>query len=266
MDHLVKQIRLSLHAYKKGDFAPPISEIIIVSTLKQRFLLKEQLQKEITIPVSDRAPIENTVCQNNIKFVSAKDLQGGSLTVGLGLGLTDPKRIVNLAPKELREERNSRRNKKRIIKFSTLLLLTCLSVSLIPGMELSDKTARLNRLKKEYQILKPKMNKARQRVQQVQSFVKKIDGRILISDTVHHLYEYLLPGIYFHSLNFTEDGNLTIEGYSKVRGSINAFQEKLVQSSQFQNIRLQFATKRTIFGEELIHFKINTQLARRTQP
>jgi len=54
---------------------------------------------------------------------------------------------------------------------------------------------------------------------------------------------------------------LTIQGYAESHALINDFQVRLIQSAQFHDVDLKFATKRKIANMPVIDFEIVSQLA-----
>jgi hypothetical protein len=51
-----------------------------------------------------------------------------------------------------------------------------------------------------------------------------------------------------------------VQGYSQTQAGINDFQSKLIQSSQFHDVNLLFATNRKIGNMSVMDFKIAMQL------
>ena len=61
-----------------------------------------------------------------------------------------------------------------------------------------------------------------------------------------------------------ENRSLTLQGVSQLRAEINNLQKKLVQSPMFENVNLEYSTKRRAFrGVELTDFKITCTVARK---
>ena len=92
---------------------------------------------------------------------------------------------------------------------------------------------------------------------------KNIQERTNIADVIAELYRITPSEITFKSLYFTEQKQITIQGFSKTRSSVNNFQNQLVNSAIFEDVTLQYASRSRTLGEELTDFKITVKLSDR---
>ena len=94
----------------------------------------------------------------------------------------------------------------------------------------------------------------------VETFYQELKRRIIIVDLIHELNKLTPNDISFRSLLLDDNGSFTIQGYAQTSTGVNDFQSRLVRSAIFNEVNLQFATKRKIFNMEVTDFKIISKL------
>lgn len=258
--NIIKQCELSLAAYQKENWGPPIGVLLIVSTVPEAMHLREKLEDQMKIMTGVFAPAENVRCQKNIDLSAMRDKFGVSISVGLGVSLSDARKLVNLAPQKVHDTKQGKIRKSRWVKFIFLFPLVCILGSAILGSELYQKTAYLNKIKDQGQQIKSQLQNSRQQAQFVKAFNDEVKRRVYIADLMKSLYDLTPSEISFRSLNLDGKRNFTIQGYGETGRSVNNFQAALMKSAVFQDVSLQFSTKRKVFNTEITDFKINSRL------
>ena len=120
----------------------------------------------------------------------------------------------------------------------------------------------LELLQKKIKETEPSVNKIKEKIKRLKFIQGRLNPAVSAIDIIHELYQLTPPEISFSILYLDEDNLLTLQGTSEVGSAVNIFQKNLVDSSSFQNVTLQYATKRKVFKGELTDFKITCQMAK----
>lgn len=257
---LISQIELSLGVYKKESMGPEIKKVYILSTLTETLAFGSKLEQELKIPTRVLTSFENVLCQKNINLGSMKDQAGVALAVSLGMHLADQKRLLNLMPQEVHDTKNTSLRRRRWVKFILLFITAFFLVTLILGKEMYENMVYLDQVKEQIEEIQPKLKKVKEKKEFVEVLNNELVERIFVSDIIVDLFKIAPEEISFRSLNMDNKGNLTIQGYAQTGSSVNDFQRKLVRSTVFGDVNLQYATKRKVFNMDVTDFKIDFKL------
>lgn len=256
MDDIVEQIKLSIDSYSKENVGPNVDKVKIFSDLKEAAILRDRLKDGLDLESEVIAPFENILCEKNMTIAGVKNPSGVSLTVGLGLLLSDIKNLVNLTPQEVHDNKDDKQRKLKRISFFVLFIL-CFSVLLGSfGLDLDQKKGYLNKLKKRTGEVAPEVEAAINRKATVEVFDKEFKNRVFVPALIDELYKLTPQEISYNSLLLTERNKFTVQGYSETGGSVNDLRANMVKSSMFKEVNLQFATKRRFHKVEITDFKI----------
>lgn len=259
--NVIKQVELSLGAYHKEGLGPPVGEMFILSSLPQAVSFRDELERRTKLPAAVFIPSENVFCRKDMDVSAMKGAAGTAVAVGIGLSLSDVRKLANLAPQKVHDTKEGRVRKTRWAKFVFLFLIVHVLGAAILGAELYQKEAYLKELKNRVAQTKPRMQDALRQTQFVESFTGELKNRVIIAGLLDSLYDLTPPGISFRSLSLDEKRHFTIQGYGTTSRGVNDFQAALVRSPAFQEVNLRFATKRKIFNMDVTDFKIDTRLA-----
>ncbi len=257
---IYKQIELSLSTYQKENFGPDVKKVILLSGPQETLILRDRIERELSLPVEIWSPLDNVVCQKYVAVGDLKEIPVGALTVGFGLLFSDSKKLMNLTPQEIHNTQKNKQRKIQWIQFSVLLGLTLIFVFLIWGGELYQKINHLNSIKAKIDQTKPLFKEAERKIQFVKVLTDELNNGIFVPDLINDLYKLAPEDISLRSLNLDERGTFSIQGYALTRSGLNTFQANLVQSPRLKEVNLQFSTERKIFNMDVIDFQINSQL------
>ena len=257
---LVHQLELSLSAYEKDQMGPKIERMMILSSLPEVHLLKEKVEKEWKVPVDVFSPFDHVLSQKNLNLSGLKDQMGLSLSAGLGFVLSDTSHWMNFTPQEVHDTKRIKQRNQELVKFIGLFLVAfTLSLSIL-GIELYQRTVFSNQLAKRLDELEPRLKKAKEKMAFIQDLEGETKSRIYLNEVTHELFNLLPADITFSSLQLDTNGQFAIQGYAETSAGVNNLQAAMLKSPIFQDVSLQFATKRKIFNTELTDFKITCQL------
>ncbi len=257
---LVDQIEMSFSVYQKDTMGPQITKIVILSSMVQANLLRDKCEEQFKCAVLVMSSLDHVMCQKKIDVSSLKNEVGLSLACGLGLLLSHLPHTLNLTPQEVHATKKSSVRKKKIVQFVFLFILTIGLLGFVLGRNYFKKVSKLTEITSQVEKIQGKVLRAKQKTEFIDQFQKEFSKRIYVADFIFELNGLTPQDISFRSVHFNGKGFLTIQGYAENRSSINNFQGKLVKSSMFHDVSLEFATKRKIFNMEVTGFKINCSL------
>jgi len=260
---LIKQIGLSLRAYKNEKKGPDIEKLYILSPIEDATFLRSRFEEGVDMKVSFLSPLQNVLCKKNIDLSPLKGSSGVSLTVSSGLHFGEEGKRINLIPKEIVDIKATKIIKSLWIRFIVLSSFMLLLVGGSFGVQVFKKNTYLNKIKKEVARVRAEAKKVDKNLRFVDAIKDEFSGRTFVADMLREIIRLTPEEISFRSLTLNESGNLAIQGYAQENTSINIFQAGLVKSPFFNNVNLQFATKRKTYNMEVTDFKINMQVSKK---
>ncbi|MBF0479718.1 MAG: PilN domain-containing protein [Candidatus Omnitrophica bacterium] len=256
------QIELSLKLYRKERFGDEIGKIFVVSSLKEMTELAGTLEKRFHLPIEFISPVDN-VFSSGVPIVNQiKEHPGLSLSVCLGLGASDSKSLVNLIAKHIRDEKIAHGKQKQLYQFVGLTFLALFLTVCIVGLDLAFKMTTLNKTNERISEMNADTTTAEAKINLVKNVEEHFSRRIFVPALMAKLYQATPEDITFRSFNINQTGDVVIGGYAQSGTSVNLFQSRLVASPDFSDVSLQFTTKRKLFNQDVIEFKIQLKLKR----
>lgn len=260
VDGILQQIGLTLGTYRKDKMGSEVTQIFLVSTGSEGMPLKERLSDYYHLPVEVCTPFDDIPCLKNANMADVPLSGGVSLMSPVGLLFADSRKQMNFLPAQVKESRRVRRSRSLWMRFLMAFVATAV-LSYFAVMSIVNKDAvYLNKLEKALKINKEKAARTERRIKFFDEIRARIAGRILVTDVLAELHR-LTPGeITLQSLSFSSRGELTIQGMVSMNISVNSFQQSLIQSPFFKDVKLEYATKRRRLDGEYTDFKIVCQL------
>lgn len=257
----VEQIHLTINAYQKENISDTISKITLFSALKEGDLLKAGLATEDKIPVDMVNPLTEVFCRKDV-LPAALEREGVSVAVGLGLALAEKRKMINLLPLEVSDSlkiKQKRREWAKIVSLSTLVSMLIIGIFVLSVHRKSQVVEHLAGLVRETE---QKVSEIRERSKRWDILKEKLAAKVTVMKIISELYNVTPMSISYRSVQLDEKRALTLQGMSENSTDINNLQQSLVQSPLFDNVTLQYATKRKMFrGSEVTDFKITCQVA-----
>ncbi|HOW35220.1 MAG TPA: pilus assembly protein PilM [Candidatus Omnitrophota bacterium] len=282
--NLIEEINLTVATYVKENIGENISRGLLVSSLSQIAILRERMEAENKALASGAEsgdnteaergrrlyavnpetlnPLTNIPQKKSFKKPIALEQAGVSLAVGLGLVLEKPEGLVNLIPSEVS---STRENRKRRQEWSRLIILLVGVVLLFMGtiaVKIYKNSMYLQQLQGKISEAEPAVREVKEKVRRLNFIKERFNPVATGIDIIYELYNLAPAEISFSMVHLGEDGTLDLQGTSETGSGVNALQRRLVNSSLFGNVTLQYATKRKIFKGELTDFKITCHLVK----
>ncbi|MCB9747411.1 MAG: pilus assembly protein PilM [Candidatus Omnitrophica bacterium] len=257
---LIDQLQRSLAAYHKEGMGSEPQRIFLIINVMEKDALKERLEREFKKPVEILSGFEKFSFARNVNINQIRNQGGVSLAVGLGMLLKEPQKMMSLFPAEIQEGKRIKGRRRSWVIFFLLLLINLGLFSVLPTLHWQQKEKYLKQLENEIQSIKPQIEEEKKKKQFVEIFYQELKRRIIIVDLIHELNKLTPNDISFRSLLLDDNGSFTIQGYAQTSTGVNDFQSRLVRSAIFNEVNLQFATKRKIFNMEVTDFKIISKL------
>ena len=257
----IQQMDLTIDAYRKQRMGPDITKIFIISTMLEASQLKIRFQEEYKLTVDILTPLDNLPCQKDFKLAPLWNQNGVSLTAGLGLLFSNPKKTINLLPQEIHHTTRTRLRKREWVKLGLGIFLSMILGMSIFMVDIYRDSMYLKQIQKKSDQIKSNVEQAERKIQAMRFIKEQFNDRILVADIVSELYNLMPLEISLRSFSLDSNGLIVIQGFGQTGASVNAFQSQLVSSPFLKDVTLQYATQRKRLNQDVTDFKITCQLS-----
>jgi len=257
-----EQIDLTIRTYINEKIGPNISGILLVSSIAEVSLLKEKLMTDYMAKVEVADPMENVRQKRNLALPAALSEDGVSLAVSLGLVLMKSGKTINLLPEEVTDTRRIKLKRLQWVQFLTLFIITFLLAVGVWGIHIYKGSRYLKELQFQIDKTKSAVKKIKEKQRRFNFIKKRLGSGISAVDIIYELYNLTPQDISYSLLYIKEDNSLSLKGVAQESSSVNALQSGLVKSPLFEDVTLQYVTKRRVFKGELTDFKIDCRVLR----
>lgn len=253
---LARQVGLSLRSYRSEAMGPEIRNIILVSRIPQAELLKNRMEKDLNILVRVSPALEGWSVTRKLARQAGLASGGNNVAAACGLGLVDLRKALNLTPPEVHEGKQINRRRREWVMFVLLFAVAFTLGVAVFGVELVLKKQQLSRVKDQARALEPAIREGKNKAALVGAFRQKISERVMIARVMDELHALTPADVSYRSIYLDERNQLTLQGYAETGASVNILHQLLVKAPSFQNVTMEFATKRRVFNIEVTDFKI----------
>ena len=280
----IEQIELTVATYAKDRIGDDIARVILISPMPDINLLKEQLMARCH-PGEGGAPAAGAMkipydTKRNLFLIDTADplcvlaqkkgldaprrlgASGVSLAATAGLALAQPKKLTNLLPAEVRDTRRLHQSQRQWLRFGALFLCACALGAGVFGAALYRNTAYLRQLEKAADTAASKTRMIEEKIRRLNVIREKFAPAVSVSDIIYELYAVTPASVSFRTVRFVGSGTIELQGASEDAAGATVLQKNLVDSALFENVTLQYATKRKVFQGELTDFRITCHIAR----
>ncbi len=259
----LEEIQVTISAYQKENPGKDISRMLVSSSLSQAVLLKNKIEAELSISTDVVDPLSTIGKSKDLQLPISLYQKGVSLMLGVGLCLSKQDKLINLLPAEVSLSRETQYLKQEWVK---LVVLVGIAGGLLVtgfGLQIYQKRSQLKTLEQKFTESRSKVDAIKRKMEQLDVIQKQFNDRVLMVDVIQELYRLTPRDITYTVIELGEENSLTLQGVASAGVGINVFQKSLVDSLFFENVNLQYATKRKVPEGEITDFKI---VCRMTKP
>ena len=148
----------------------------------------------------------------------------------------------------------------QIIRFIVLVLIAAGLAGSGMGITYLRNFRHLARLEKTLKGVRAEAEQAQQKIQLVEAVTRELNTRLSVSELFEALHQYTPGDITLRAVDVSDEGVISVQGYARERVLVHEFQNNLVKSNLFPEVSLKFATKRTLYQQEMTDFKIVARL------
>ena len=257
----IEQVGLTIATYAKEKIGEDIAEIIFVGALRDAHVLKTRLEAEYKLPVKFFRSLEHVTVKKDIKMLDL-DRLGISLAVALGL-MTGLETFVNLMPIEVSGKREMKAKRQEFLRLLFFIGLIMILVGFIFAIRIYKQEFYLRQIEQKNTEIVERVNIIKEKVKRLDFMNGRMSPKVTVIDIVRELYQLTPPDVSFNLISIDENNVLTLQGVSETGSGVNLFQKNLANSPFFQDVNLQYVTKRKIFKGELTDFKMTCQIAKK---
>jgi Tfp pilus assembly PilM family ATPase/Tfp pilus assembly protein PilN len=259
-ERLRSEIDKTLTSYEKESETIRAGEAVFTGNISGITGLKDELEKSLNMKVEfidpfERAPLNIPAS----KYQSYVTQASYSSLIGTAVGGEE----VDLIPRALKISRATGIIKKKSAISVILTLAVIASASFMVWNEIHNKELSLKILESELKDIAP----AAEEIEKMRLSSDVIKSQLIkkseVSDILNELYKIVPPNIYLVLCTY-EDERVELKGTANVLSDVFKLVTILENSTYFQNVKVRYATKRKVGGEELIDFEISCPLGRWT--
>jgi len=260
MASFAEAIGLTLGVYKKESGHGDIARAVVISSSPKGSILKETLAKLYACPIDVMAPLDNIVRDKKMPVPQSCQDQGVSITAGAGFCSYFQEPEINLIPPDVVDRKRMRSQQKVVMRFLFVLFMALVLGGAILTLDISRKDMYLKKLEAKIGDVDKQVTQAEDKFAFLKFAQDQRQNRIFIPDVIRLLYQIIPDTVSFRALLLNAQGVFEIQGYADTQASINQVQNRLVNSKIFEDITLQYATKRKRFNDEFMEFKLSCRI------
>ncbi|MDP8266520.1 MAG: pilus assembly protein PilM [Candidatus Aceula meridiana] len=261
-DAFVREVGMTLESYQKEKIGPLPQKIILLAPPEAIVGFSQKIQSELQLNAEFIDPYQYFIEAKEIAIPIISKGDYYSLVVPSGLAVKGGQKNFNLLPKVVSDQRKAKAKKSAWIKFLLLASLIILFGSGILLTKVQQEKNRFDNIKEKLAELKPRIEEIKRKKEHIEAIEKYLNVKPLSVDIIYELYNLTPKDASFRLIYVDPQDNVTLQGIAEKLSSVNGFQSRLVNSSLFTNVNLQYATQRKIFQGEITDFKITAEIVR----
>ncbi|VAX36084.1 hypothetical protein MNBD_UNCLBAC01-981 [hydrothermal vent metagenome] len=257
----IQQIGLTVGTYKKEKMGAAVEAGFVFSSMDIPDFFIDKLKEEHGFSVEKVCSMDNVPYTQDIALARLWENEGVSLSASAGILLgRDEKRNINLIPQKVTDSRQIKEIKKQGLQSVILIGLIIFFSSMALILEGNHKSRHLQYIQDETKKIRPKVKKTKKLKTRLGVLGHTFDGEVLVAEIIKELYALTPKDIAYNSFDLNNKKEIVLEGMAKQAGDINNLQSKLVSSTLFANVNLQYTKKRRTVKGELTYFKMSFNL------
>lgn len=259
---IAEEIRNSLFTYEKETQGGKIDKMIL--TGRQSVLNKEApaLKREFSMPMVYIDAVRSSPREEGVKLPNDAGISSDSFTSLISAAFNAERLETNLIPAEIRSARILKLMRESFLISIALSLSLLIGVGAIVMKNFMDKRRSLAAINKLLDASKPQVKNLtvyRDVTEIVKSQLALTGSSV---DIIRELYSRVPKEISLSIIDYEEGKNCLLRGVSEKLSDVFKFVSTLEESPYFENVKVNYATKRAIKNTEITDFEIVCGLQR----
>lgn len=250
----LREIELSLDAYRKLEIYKPFKKIFLISSKREESgELASFLSRHFSLPVEIREVLKES--EEGYRLHPSPGVEDFSFASLLGLAFNPYSLKINLLPPGKKEAILISQRREKFFLTGILFLLFIFILGLSVGVIFYKKKAILRNLEEELLRVKPLAEEVLQAKKRLQFIHKNLLRRSSPLDILRELYQ-ITPGKVYLNTFIYEEERLVIKGISPTRSLVFNFVSKLKDFSYFGEVQARYVRARKLGETSLIEFEL----------
>jgi len=253
-DALLGEIKLSFDSFMKEQHES-ISRIILSGSEDYTSHFSSLLADNISIPCERLEQLRN-VKVKDIVNKSLHQLKVASYTYLVGTALESERLTVNLLPRDIIEKKKEETLKSELTKTIVLSLLVIIAIFGIVGKKIHDKRVYIRNIEARLKAIEPEVKRLTTLKENIELIQNQLRFEGSSIDVIRQLYT-LLPGdVSLTLFEFEDKMRVLLRGTAGNLSEVFNLLPILEESPYFENVTINYATKRTSKQREFADFEI----------
>lgn len=251
---LLREIRLSFDSFLKEQ-DERVTRITLSGRQDYASRLSSFLAESLSMPCEQVRQLQ-AIKVKDIPNKSLGQLNVASYTYLLGIALESEKLAVDLLPGDIIDERKERTLKNELIKTAILFLSVLVAAFGITEKKINDKRTYLKNIDTRLKAIGPEV----MRLSKLKENIELIQNQLMLKgssiDIIRELYSVLPRDVSLTLFEFEDKNRILMRGTTKELSMVFNLLPILEKSPYFENVKVNYATKRTFKQKEFADFEI----------
>ena len=251
---LLREIRLSFDSFLKEQ-DEKVSRIILSGSEDYTSHLSSFLADSLSMSCERLKQLQD-IKTKDVPGKSLQQLKVASYTYLLGIALEPERLTVNLLPRDIIERRKETTLKNELIKTAVLFLSVLAAAFGITEKKMNDKKLYLRKINTRLKAIEPEVR----RLSKLKENIELIQNQLMFKgssiDIIRELYSILPKDISLTLFEFENKNRILLRGTTKELSVVFDLLPILEKSPHFENVKINYATKRTFKKQEFADFEI----------
>jgi len=256
-----EEIKLLFNTYRKENIGPAFNKVIFTDATPNENLkdiLTKQFSLEVLSPFED---IESIVISSEAKTILDEEKKKGvSFFKLIGLALNPDRSFMDFLPQGLKQARQKRIKRKKLMLTGILILLVFILGGGIFLERIYTKALLLKRLNTQLIKLEEETTELKKEDLKIKLIKSRIDTKNSAIEVLREIHKVTPQEIYLAAIGFDESKQVSLRGSSVSMSEVFKFVKTLKKLPIFKDVKTKYITKRKLKGKDLTDFEITCPL------
>jgi hypothetical protein len=183
-----------------------------------------------------------------------------SLAAVSGAALFPGRLPVDLVAEDQRKQALRKTARQMLWRSLLVGLAGAVSLAGVLSVPWFRQNAQLEQLNGELLRLKPEVARVKEKARQVQSLELLAYGGMRVPVALREIWDLVGKDIVLTVLDFSNAGEISMEGYSPAHEAVNLLYERLGLSPLFGDVRIEYINKRVLESGEVDYFRVSCRM------